>query len=133
MMARVFSIAMLTLALAGCDFLKDIGKNFTEGQPANLRPTLVFLPDYKFSVNGEFMPVMGMDECPVAKGLVQSLFSASSYEGKSNCIVIAPDTENVKVLVRRPEGVSMEFWSVKQTADQVRLFTGDGTPVTASR
>ena len=126
-MIRLIAMAIFALILTGCDFVRDVSEKMASTLPPYKRPTLVFFPDYKFAVDGDLVSVIGMDMCP------PSLFGYSAYAGKMACILIEPDTTQVKVWVRRPSRIGAELWTVTQTAEHVRIFTADGAIVTAGR
>ena len=61
-------------------------------------------------------------------GTSQCLADTSRHD----CIVIAPDTQVVEVLVGYPGQPRREVWTVKQVGEQRQLISGRGSPVIAA-
>ncbi|HGY2474936.1 TPA: hypothetical protein ACNU8V_006424 [Pseudomonas aeruginosa] len=129
-MKTVFlALAAITL-LAGCDAAKEaMNQVVKEQQPM----TLVFQSGYKMLVGGKPAPVFGTDECPKADKFMKAIFGPEPDEGQRACVVIAPDTSSIDVLVGFADGPKRETWTVERDGDRTMLRRADGSYLTEAK
>ena len=130
MKSIILALAALTI-LSGCDAANDaISQIVKEEQPM----TLVFNAGYKVQLGGKVVPIFGNDVCPSADKLMRLLFGPEPDEGQRSCVVVAPETETVNVLVGsvdRPmqEEWIAETWAVERDGEKTMLRRADGSYV----
>jgi len=126
----ILALAALTI-LSGCDAANDaISQIVKEDQPM----TLVFNAGYKVQLDGKVVPIFGNDVCPSADKLMRLLFGPEPDEGQRSCVVVAPETKTVNVLVGsvdRPmqEAWIAETWAVERDGEKTMLRRADGSYV----
>lgn len=130
MKSFILALAALTI-LSGCDAANDaISQIVKEDQPM----TLVFNAGYKVQLDGKVVPIFGNDVCPSADKLMRLLFGPEPDEGQRSCVVVAPETKTVNVLVGsvdRPmqEAWIAETWAVERDGEKTMLRRADGSYV----
>lgn len=109
--------AVAVSLLVGCDTIKDMAIT----QPPQ---AIEIGAGYQVQIDGKPVAIAGTSQC---------MTDASRHD----CIVIAPDTEVVEVLVDAPVAgypglPRREAWTVKQVGDQRHLIWGTGSTVIAA-
>ncbi|MGG2621668.1 hypothetical protein [Pseudomonas aeruginosa] len=121
----LFSLALLAF-LAGCDAANEAAtKVIQESGPM----TLVFHPGYKMLVAGKPSPIFGTDECPKADPFMKAFFGPEPDEGDKSCVVVAPETKSVEVLISSTGRPVKETWTVERKNDLTMLRRADGSYV----
>ncbi|WP_427121379.1 hypothetical protein [Pseudomonas aeruginosa] len=121
----LFAVAALAL-LAGCDAAKEaITEIVKEEQPM----TLVFPAGYMAQVGGKAVPIFGADPCPSADKYMKVLFGPEPDEGQRVCVVVAPESKTVNVLVGGGERPELETWTVERDGNRTMLRRADGSYV----
>ncbi|HBO5514605.1 TPA: hypothetical protein L4559_003499 [Pseudomonas aeruginosa] len=120
-----FLISLAVLAfLAGCDAANEAAtKVIQESGPM----TLVFHPGYKMLIDGKPSPIFGTDECPKADPFMNAFFGPDPDEGDKLCVVIAPETKSVEVLVSIAGQPVKEAWTVERNKGRTMLRRADGS------
>jgi len=130
-MKSVFFSAIALTLLAGCDAANEaMSKIVKEEQPI----TLVLNAGTKVQLDGKVVPIFGNDKCPSADKFMRVLFGPEPDEGQRSCVVIAPESQTINVLVGgddRPlqENWLVETWAVERDGDKTMLRRADGTYV----
>ena len=106
--------AIATVCLAACNQVASLAGE----------PTIAFAPGYQIlnNTDASAIPIQGFDECPKSNPAMVKIFGDSTTEGKHTCIVVAPDTKQVSVLVALPAGSVTEQWSIIR--DEGKLADG---------
>ncbi|KZN20646.1 MULTISPECIES: hypothetical protein [Pseudomonas] len=126
-------VIALALGLSGCDLVKELGAKVAKAYPEETQMNLVIHSGYKMLVGGQAVSVFGMNDCPPADKNMKAIFGASPDEGSRSCIVIAPKTKTVSVIVSFPEGPSAETWTVEWSGNRSTLRRADGTFIAAAK
>ena len=98
--------------LAGCDTFEDMA---SAQQPKHIEISA----GKQVQIDGQKVAIAGTSQC---------LADTSRHD----CIVIAPDTQVVEVLVGYPGQPRREAWTVKQVGEQRQLISGKGSTVIAA-
>lgn len=96
--------------------------------------TLIINPGTKVQLDGNVVPIFGNDFCPSADKVMKALFGQEPHAGQRSCVVIAPETQTVHVMVGgddRPlqERWTVETWTVVRDGDKTMLRRDDGSYV----
>ncbi|MFJ7794683.1 hypothetical protein [Pseudomonas sp. NPDC096950] len=119
-------------ALTGCDAANDLATLMMSDYP--LAKTAVITPGYKMKVGNQDVPVFGSDICPSPND-ASAWVIAGPYPRNStsrSCIVIAPETNSVRVQVVLPQGPETENWTVVRSADRIMLRRANGEIIAAA-
>lgn len=126
----ILALAALTF-LIGCDAAKEAMSDIVKDD----RPmTLIINAGTKVQLDGKVVPIFGNDLCPSADKVMKALFGQEPHEGQRSCVVIAPETQTVHVMVGgddRPlqERWAVEIWTVERDGDKTMLRRDDGSYV----
>lgn len=107
--APLIGVAVAVCLLAGCDTIEDMAS-------AQQPKAIEIGAGYLVQIDGQKVAIAGTSQC---------LVDTSRHD----CIVIAPDTQVVEVLVGYPGQPRREVWTVKQVGEQRQLISGRGSPV----
>lgn len=132
-MKHVALALALALSVSGCDAVKELGETVAKTVPDHAPMTLVFQSGYKMLVGGKPAPIFGTDECPKADKFLKVLFGPEPDEGQRACVVIAPDTTSVDVLVGFAGGPARETWTVERDGNRTMLRRADGSYLTEAK
>lgn len=110
--APLIGVAVAVCLLAGCDTIEDMAS-------AQQPKAIEIGAGYLVQIDGQKVAIAGTSQC---------LADTSRHD----CIVIAPDTQVVEVLVGYPGQPRREVWTVKQVGEQRQLISGKGSPVIAA-
>jgi len=122
MQKPILAAVALTL-LTACDAGKDTIRAITN--PG----AIVLHAGYKVQVDGKPVPIFGNDQCPSANKLIKVLFGPEPDEGQRSCLVVAPETKTVSVLVGSGDNPVHETWVVERECDMTMLRRADGSYV----
>jgi hypothetical protein len=101
---------MMALALSGCDAAYEMEAEIQKTLP----PVPTIVPaGYWVSVGGEPVQVYGEDDC--------------GNEGAFKCIVILPETKQIKVTMRTNGQLVEEQWTLERQGLVVNMRRPDGT------
>lgn len=107
LMRKTFSMAILALALAGCDAMTqtvaDIGAS-----PDTKEPTIVLAAGHRVYIDDMVVPIQGFDVCPVDGGV----FGPRADAGQLGCVVIDDTRTEIPVRLALPTGLKEEVWAV---------------------
>jgi len=110
--APLIGVAVAVCLLAGCDTIEDMA--------SALQPKAIEIgAGYQVQIDGQKVAIAGTSQC---------LADTSRHD----CIVIAPNTQVVEVLVGYPGQLRREAWTVKQMGEQRQLISGKGSTVIAA-
>lgn len=107
----IWAMAAVNL-LAGCDTFEEMA---SAQQPKHIEINA----GKQVQIDGKKVAIAGTSQC-------------QADTSRHDCIVIAPDTQVVEVLVAYPGQPRREAWTVKQVGEQRQLISGKGSPVIAA-
>lgn len=107
--APLFGVAVAVCLLAGCDTIEDVAS-------AQQPKAIEIGAGYQVQIDGQKVAIAGTSQCV-------------ADTSRHDCIVIAPHTQVVEVLVGYPGQPRREAWTVNQVGDQRLLKSGKGSIV----
>ena len=130
-MKNVFFALVITTLLAGCDAANDLVTKIASEEQKPM--TLVFNSGYMAQVGGKAVPIFGTDECPAADKFMKVMFGPEPDEGQRACVVVAPESKTVNVLVGGGSSPKPEVWTVERDGNRTMLRRADGSYVTEAK
>jgi hypothetical protein len=119
---KIFNLICISFIflVTGCDKVENLYKS-------SIKPVKVAIsPGYKVDIDGKLAYIFGSSECPKEDPIMARLLGSNEPEAKNECIVITPETKNVKVLVVFNDHISNEDWKVIRKDDITYLATPNG-------
>jgi hypothetical protein len=92
--------------ISGCNKVENLYQ--TSIKPINIAVE----PGYKVNMDGKLAYIFGSNECPKKDATMANAFISAELDGKNECIVITPETTNIKVMVVFDNHIFNEDWEV---------------------